>query len=667
MNNLSNSARVLCTTEDQSCDALDLQLSRSWLRIAIAAVFAGQGMVFSLALNMTPPPFGSTPYWVLHGGLIFSALVVLLFLGGPLLGSTWGMLRARRLSIEGLFTLSLLGAFCGSLLSTLTGEGGVYYEIVSIVIGIYTAGRMLSERSQAKLSLESERLRERYDQARVVDDCGQVRVLAAAAVPLGARVRVDVGEAFTVDGVLTAGEGYVREIALTGEPLPVVRRAGDAVRAGTWSVDGAFELRAERVGGQRELDRILQTVEAGGGRPSELQTQANALIQFFLPAVAGVSLLTAAYWAWAGSWVEAVFHSMAVLLVACPCALGLATPVAIWQGLYQLARMGLVSRDGALIDALARTRQIFFDKTGTLSESRLRVSEQLLAAGCAVERAELLAAVAALESRVPHPVAQALVEAIAVTGAALPELQDWRMLPGRGVEAQVRLAAGVHRLRVGEAELAEPGSGAELQALAAQLLEAEGKRCYVFLDGAPVAIFVLRERARTGVADLWTRLQQAGVQASVLTGDPDPQFNLPAGVELQAGLSAERKAQIVRAALQAERSPIFVGDGVNDAAAMSCASASIAMGSGAALTRSAASGQLTADRVDLLPDAVALARAIHRRLRSNLRYAACYNLFGMGLAACGWLHPVVAALVMLLSSLTVTLRALKYAPQHNTT
>lgn len=656
---------MVCTTEDRACDALDLQLSRSWLRIAIAAVFAGQGMVFSLALSMTPPPFGSTAYWVLHGGLIFSALVVLLFLGGPLLCSTFGMLRARRLSIEGLFTLSLLGAFGGSLFSTLTGKGAVFYEIVSIVIGIYTAGRMLSERSQARLSLESERLRERYDQARVVDRSGKSQVLPVAAVPLGARVRVDVGEAFTVDGVLTAGEGYVREIALTGEPLPVVRRVGDTVRAGTWSVDGAFELRAERVGGQRELDRILQTVEAGGGRPSEMQTQANALIQYFLPLVASVSLLTAGYWAWAGSWEEAVFHSMAVLLVACPCALGLATPVAIWQGLYQLARMGLVSRDGALIDALAQTSEIFFDKTGTLSESRLRVSEQLLVSQEPLARAELLAAVAALESRVPHPVAQALVAAIGIAGETPIELQDWRMRPGQGVEAQVRLAAGLCQLRVGEAELAAPGSSTALQALAAQLLETEGKRCYVFLDGAPVAIFVLRERARAEVADLWTRLQQLGVQTRVLTGDPAPQFDLPASVELQAGLSAERKAQIVQSAQSAGHSPIFVGDGVNDAAAMTCASASIAMGSGAGLARSVASGQLTADRVDLLPDAVALARSIHRRLRSNLRYAACYNLFGMALAACGLLHPVLAALVMLLSSLSVSLRALKAPALHN--
>ncbi|MFT4901458.1 MAG: Cu+-exporting ATPase [Lentimonas sp.] len=662
---LSRGGPVVCTTADQACDAMDLQLSGSWLRIGVAAVFAGQGMVFSLALNMTPPPFASVPYWVLHGGLIFSALAVLAFLGGPLLRSTFGMLCARRLSIEGLFTLSLLGAFFGSLVSSLTGTGAVFYEVVSIVIGIYTAGRMLGERSQAKLSLESERLRERYDTAQVVDAAGHVCAQAVGAVAVGARVRVDVGAPFTVDGILTSGVGYVRETALTGEPLPVVRRVGDFVRAGTWSMDGAFELRAERVGGARELDRILQTVEDAGGRPSELQTQANGLIQLFLPTVALVSVLTALYWAWAGTWTEAVFHSMAVLLVACPCALGLATPVAIWQGLYNLARMGLVSRDGALIDALARTQQLFFDKTGTLSESSMRVAERVVAEGLSVGREALLAAIVAVESRMVHPVAQALIDAIDVRASEAIELEHWRLLPGQGVEARVRWQGTFYRLQVGEVDLVAASFQEQLEALSAQLLETGGKRCYALLDGLPVAIFVLRERARDGVAAVWERLQQMGIRATVLTGDPAPQFSLPGQVGIQAGLSAQDKARIVHAAQADGVTPIFVGDGVNDAAAMAAASAAIAMGSGAALTRSAASGQLTADQVSILPDAIELARSICQRLRLNLRYAACYNLLGMAFAAAGLLHPVAAALIMLVSSFMVTALALRGGHGHN--
>lgn len=654
----TKASSVVCTTEDQSCDALDEQLARSWLRIAIAGVFAGQGMVFSLAMNMTPPPYASTAYWVLHGGLVFSAVIVMLFLGGPLFRSTFGMLRSRRLSIEGLFTLSLIGAFVGSLASSLTGEGGVYYEVVSIVIAIYTVGRMLSERSQARLSLESDKLREKYETAMVVDTSGAIEEISADQVPVGATVRVDPGAAFTVDGVLLSGQGYVRETALTGEPLPVVRRVGDSVRAGTWSVDGAFELRVEAAGGARELDQILQTVEDVSGQPSEMQTQANVLTQWFLPLVAGVSLLTALYWGFTGTWVNAVFNSMAVLLVACPCALGLATPVGIWQGLYRLARMGLVSRNGSLIDALAQTRHVFFDKTGTLSETEMRVTEQLVLESFSKERDDLLAAVRSIQERVTHPIARTLVQAIPA-GEALVAVSELQLIPGRGVSAVVEIAGRSAKLEVGEANLLAVADQQVLEEAVAQLVEKSGKRVWVFVDGAPAAIFVLQERARDGVSTVWERLSGAGVSATVLTGDPQPQFVLPESVILESGLSAEAKAQHVLSAVEQQQVPVFVGDGVNDASAMACASASIAMGSGAGFARSAASGQLTADQISVLPDAIVMCRAIHRRLRGNLIYAACYNVLGMILAAAGWLHPVAAAAIMLISSFMVTLRALR--------
>lgn len=641
---------VVCTTEDAACDDLDQKLSRSWLRVAVAAVFAGQGMVLSLALNMTPPEFGSAVYWVLHGGLVFSSLIVMAFLGGPLFASTFGMLRVRQLSIEGLFTLSLLGAFVGSLVSSLTGAGSVYYEIVSIVIAIYTVGRMLSERSQARLRLESEQVRERFDQAEVQVDGDWVTMPVSEVTP-GSRVRVRPGAPFTLDGAVLSGLGYVRETALTGEPLPVVRRAGDLVRAGTWSEDGLFEVKVCSELGTRELDQILATVEAGGGQPSELQTQANQLIQAFLPLVAGVSVATAIYWCFIGTWIDAVLNSMAVLLVACPCALGLATPVAIWQGLFLLARMGIVSRDGALIDALAHSKRFYFDKTGTLSESSMRVTDLVFDEMWQPHRAELLAAVHSIESQLAHPVARALVAA--TEGVA--RFSDLTIHPGQGVSATTALG----QIHIGECDLVPV---AEAAALEGSLREQAGKRVYLFIDQQLAAIAVVRERVRYGVSSVWTQLAELQIEAEVLTGDPQPDFYLPYAVHLRSGLSAVQKEEIVRSAQESGDCPLFIGDGINDTAAMATASASIAMGSGTGLARSATSGQLSGDRLEALPDAVRLARAIHKRLRGNLIYAAAYNLLGMGLAACGLLHPIAAALIMLVSSFWVTARALQIEP-----
>ena len=652
----SSKPAIVCRAED-ACDDLDLKLSRAWLRIAIASVFAGQGMVFSLALNMTPPPFASMAYWILHGGLILSALAVMTFLGGPLFASTLAMFRGRRLSIEGLFTLSLLGAFVGSVVGSLTGQGSVYYEVVSIVIAIYTFGRMLGERSQVKMNLESARLRERFDRVTVQSDEGDWRECSLAEVSVGALVRVEPGGPFTVDGIIQIGVGYVQETALTGEPLPVVRRAGDRVRAGAWAVDSRFELAVEQGAGTRELDAILQTVERTDGRPSELQIQANDLIRIFLPIVVVVSAATALFWGLTGTWIDAVLNSMAVLLVACPCALGLATPMAISQGLFRLAQLGLVSRDGALIDALARTRRVFFDKTGTLSESDLRVTELWVDTDLPIKRNELLTSILAAESGLEHPVARALAKYLKSEGIQDScELQNLQVITGQGIAYDLDAAEVSYRLQVGEVSLAE--SEQAIEAVVKRLHEKKGRRVFVYLVDRVVACFVLAERLRVGVDQIWADLDSLEIRSHILTGDPLPELSLPPNVQIEEALSSADKVERVRESSGAGESPLFVGDGINDVAAMLEASGSIAMHSGAGLTRSVAMGQLSDDQIEVIPQAVSFSRAIIKKLRWNLFYAFVYNLIGMTLAATGILHPVAAALIMLVSSFWVTARAL---------
>ena len=652
----SSKPAIVCRAED-ACDDLDLKLSRAWLRIAIASVFAGQGMVFSLALNMTPPPFASMAYWILHGGLILSALAVMTFLGGPLFASTLAMFRGRRLSIEGLFTLSLLGAFVGSVVGSLTGQGSVYYEVVSIVIAIYTFGRMLGERSQVKMNLESARLRERFDRVTVQSDEGDWRECSLAEVSVGALVRVEPGGPFTVDGIIQIGVGYVQETALTGEPLPVVRRAGDRVRAGAWAVDSRFELAVEQGAGTRELDAILQTVERTDGRPSELQIQANDLIRIFLPIVVVVSAATALFWGLTGTWIDAVLNSMAVLLVACPCALGLATPVAISQGLFRLAQLGLVSRDGALIDALARTRRVFFDKTGTLSESDLRVTELWVDTDLPIKRNELLTSILAAESGLEHPVARALAKYLKSEGIQDScELQNLQVITGQGIAYDLDAAEVSYRLQVGEVSLAE--SEQAIEAVVKRLHEKKGRRVFVYLVDRVVACFVLAERLRVGVDQIWADLDTLEIRSHILTGDPLPELSLPPNVQIEEALSSADKVERVRESSGAGESPLFVGDGINDVAAMLEASGSIAMHSGAGLTRSVAMGQLSDDQIEVIPQAVSFSRAIIKKLRWNLFYAIVYNLIGMALAAAGLLHPVVAALIMIVSSFWVTTRVL---------
>ena len=648
---------MVCRTQPGDCDDLDLQLSKSWLRIGIAAVFAGQGMILSLALNMTPPPYGSTPYWVLHGGLILTSLAVMGFLGGPLFISFWGMFRSRQLSIEGLFMLSLLGAFVGSVVGSVTGEGSVYYEIVSIVIAIYTFGRMLGERSQAKMLMEADRVREQLERAERVGADGRTESVPIDQISVGDRVRVAPGGVFTVDGRITEGIGFVEETSLTGEPLPVVRRAGEKARAGTHSVDGLFEVEVTAGRGQREIDRILAAVERPDGLPSELQTQANQLTQYFLPVVVLVSLGTALLWWFLAGWQAAVLNSMAVLLVACPCALGLATPVAIWNGLYRLSQLGLVSRDGRLIDALSRTQHLFFDKTGTLSEQAMEVAECYVPKSWRDDRGQLFDWVLALESRVNHPVASGLQRYCRREGSERQacELLKVRHHAGRGIAAVALLEGRRVELEIGDFDRDPEGLAAARTALLSQ----GGKETAVYCDGRLAALFVLREKMRENVPRVWEGLAERGIRCSVLTGDPSPDLDLPDSVAIQAGMTAEEKAERIRQAMASGDSPVFVGDGLNDAPAMAAAGGSVAMVSGVSLSRSAASAQLLNDRLEVLLGAVDLSRSIRRRLRGNLVYAAAYNVIGMALAAAGWLHPVAAASIMLVSSFFVTVRAMR--------
>ena len=294
---------AVCPSPEFPCGGSDSGLTRAWLHVGVAAIFAGQSMVFSLALNMTPPEYGSTAYWVLHGGLIASALLVFVFLGGNLMRATRAMFGSGRLSIDGLFMLSLVGAFCGSLLSTFSGTGAIFYEVVSVVIAIHALGRVFSERSLTRLKSATDELSERFDRARVQRG-DRWEWHAVSTLSLGEIVRIEPGDPVSVDGLILSGTGYVNESALSGEPLPIVRRAGDRLRAGTHALDGAFGESRGR-DGNAWLDGILKTVRSVG-RPSQLQTQADRLIQFFLPLVAGVSLLTGLYWLWATDWTQAV-------------------------------------------------------------------------------------------------------------------------------------------------------------------------------------------------------------------------------------------------------------------------------------------------------------------------------------------------------------------------
>ncbi|AHF93166.1 ATPase P [Opitutaceae bacterium TAV5] len=652
-------------------------VDRAWLRIGIGLAVTGQAMVFSLGVNITAAE--GAGYWVVHGGLMASALLVLVFLGGDLAGSAWAAIRERRVSVDLLFLVTLLGALGGSLVSTLTRTGPVYYEVVAILVVVHTTGKMLGARSRVAALAGVEAMRRRYDRCRVLGGDGTVRDIAVRDVTAEDRVVVEPGDEICVDGEILVGCGYVEETALTGEWRPVSRGPGERVMAGTRSVDGRLVIRPGGEGdgregegesggggnrgvGRRKIDAIFDAVAQARLAPSRWQRQADRLMAWFLPLVVSVSLGTFVVWWWIleAGWDRALFNAMAVLLVACPCAMGLATPVAVWGGLARLASFGVVARSGDFLDALARVDTVCFDKTGTLSESRVSVLEWRFADAWSEEerRAWLRAAVAAAERRVEHPVARALAEA---GGAPTGGVRVSRVtpVPGRGLVAEVVSADGAgartRELRIGERSLGGADASADDDGS-----DPAGKRIHVFVDGLHAACVTLGETWREGLTATLAALREAGVIVEVLTGDPHPPPDLQAaGVTVRGGLSPEEKVARVQALRAEGRTVLFAGDGVNDAAAMSAAQASIAMGGGSELARVSAMAVFAGDELRWLPDAMRMARAVAGGVRGNLLFAASYNIIGMALAAGGVLHPVVAALLMVVSSVWVSGRALR--------
>lgn len=632
--------------------------SRHWLRLGLAALIAGQSMVFSFAVNLdTPEP---SSYLVLHGLLALAAVAVFVLVGGPLARSAWEQARLRRFSVEQFFLVGVLGAFAASLTSSITREGDVYYEVVSVLLAIYSLGRIVGERQRRLALASASALREEFDLCLRVTCCGTEEEVRVADIRRGDRVRIRAGSGVPVDGVIDAGSALVAETPLNGEPFPVVKRPGDRLRAGSRVLDAALLAISAHDGCAREIDRLLESVESSVRGVSPLQREADRIVAWFLPAVLGVSLLTTLGWGWHAGWAVGLFNGLAVLVVACPCAMGLATPIALWSAANALARKGLVPRRGDFVERLASVDTVVFDKTGTLSEEHLQVLDWIEADG--VDRRRLESEVATVQSQLDHPVARAFREWRRVEGV---ELQGGvETLAARGIAALVRSDRGVCRVELGNEDLVPVEERGRMQSLQAKLM-AEGRTSdqarWVVIRrvGELAGVALLRENLRASAPAVMAALRALALDVRVMTGDRAGAAAALGLTGVRDGMAAVDKAGAVRELQDAGRKVLFVGDGVNDAPAMACAHASVALGSGAALSREAADAQLFGSDLSHVAEAIRLSRGTVRRIRQNLFIAAAYNFVGITLAVSGFLHPIVAVILMLVSSATVSVRALR--------
>lgn len=626
---------------------------RGWVRVAIALVIAGQTMSFTLATNLAPPE--GTTYWLLQAGLFLSALIVLGLLAGPLIRECWASLRARRITVDMLFLVTLAGTFAVSIYGSLQRRPTVYYELVAILLAIYTVGKLLGARSRARALQAVESLRAEHDLCLVVEMSGrEVRRRADEVVP-GQRVRVSAGAAIPVDGRIVEGRGWIETTPLTGELEPAAFGPGDAVFAGMRSVDGVLLIEVTAAGGARRLDHMLGEVAAARLKPSRVQLEADRLAARFVPVVVATSLATFLGWLFAASLDQAIINSLAVTVVACPCALGLATPLGVWSGLVRLSRLGLIARTGDFLDTLASATTVLFDKTGTLCEPELAVHRFTCMPGAGVDEAACRALIAAAEAGVEHPVAAALRRLGQGRDGTDFRQVEARIVPAAGIQSRVASGDGgrVFHVAAGDPAWITTLTGAPLDATT-------GRRAIaVAVDGRLAARLELDETPRTRAGAVFAALKKLGVDSAILTGDRRFPDDVWPEVPRAVGLSPEAKADDVRARQARGERVVFVGDGINDAPALVAADGSIAIRQGSDLARSSAMAVLAGESLETLPRAVQVARGVRHAIRSNLWLAAIYNIVGMAIAAAGWLHPVAAALLMAGSSVVVSTRVLR--------
>jgi Au+-exporting ATPase len=568
--------------------------------------------------------------------------------------------------MNSLVAVGTLAAWGFSALSVLVpglfppGAAGLYFEAAAVIVTLILFGRLMEARARSHTSDAIRGLMALApDIARVRRDGGVAEVAVGALRP-GDLIEMRPGDRIPVDGTVTGGESWVDESMITGEPVPVAKASGARVTGGTLNTTGAFTFRATAVGEATVLARIVRTVEEAQAGKLPVQALADRITAVFVPVVLAIAAATFGLWlVLTGDLARALVHAVAVLIVACPCALGLATPAAVLVGTGRAAGMGLLFRRGEALQALAGVAAVAFDKTGTLTEGRPVLTDVVPAAGA--DPAAALAMAAAVEAQSEHPLARAI--AAAATGP-LRAAQGFRSRPGHGVEATVDGVA----VAVGSARLmAEVGIDTAPLADRAAALSADGRTTlFVAAGGQLAALLAIADPVKPGAAATVRRLADMGCDVAMISGDGRRTAEAVArglGIAtVAAEVLPDGKAAEVRRL--AARGPVaFVGDGINDALALAAADVGIAIGTGTDIAVEAADVVLAAGRPEGVPGAIALARATMRNIRQNLFWAFAYNTALIPLAAGAFhpwgLSPVVAAAAMAASSLCVLGNALR--------
>lgn len=612
-----------------------------WAVLGILILLAGLSMNVSLAVNLSSLE-GKTRL-LLHGGLAAAGIVAFVLGGADLLRPAWRAIRDYRIVTEHLFLAGIAAAWAVSVHATLTGKGAVFYEVPILLPAIRRFGVILLGRQRDDIESAMRDLFAGVGMVRVWKGTSW-NAVPLSVVAVGDRILVRSGETIPADAVIVAGRAYVQTGSLTGEPFPVALEMGGRVTSGMVPMDGDLEMEVCVLANASALSCIADSTRNLLERPPAFLRSVDNVLRWFFPAVICVSVVTLLSWARVAGWQVAISHSLAVVLVACPCAFGMALPLLFRRGLASCLQRGIEPFDAAFMESLSMVEVVAFDKTGTLTVPEMSVAS--LHCGPAAEPSAVRAVLAALHGRSSHPVARPFWNWAAE--ARNIEVKDILINPGRGLEASVCLNETWQTVRLGNESFLSDSLPAWADLRTGQ------RRVFIEIDGVLNGVCILTEQLRSHAVATCRQLVAGGWQVAVITGDAGIPDDLASSVaEIHVSQLPSEKAEIIRIREDSGQPVLFLGDGLNDATALATATASIAVGEGASFAAVSAQACWRHPDFSTLPGLLEDARDLSVRARLILRTALTYNIVGMAIAAAGWLHPVAAAALMLISSATV--------------
>ncbi|WP_418647741.1 heavy metal translocating P-type ATPase [Thauera butanivorans] len=665
--------------DDEALAKKDAERAELQRDLGIAAVLALPVFILEMGSHMIPAmhhwvshTLGTQTSWIIQFVL---TTLVLLFPGRRFYAKGFPALFRLAPDMNSLVAVGTSAAYAYSVVATFlpgalpAGTVNVYYEAAAVIVALILLGRFLEARAKGRTSQAIQRLVGLQAKvAHMVRD-GRTVDIPIGEVALGDVVEVRPGERVPVDGEVIEGQSYVDESMITGEPIPVWKSAGSAAVGGTVNQKGALSLRATAVGSQTVLAQIIRLVEQAQGSKLPIQAVVDKVTLWFVPAVMAAALATFLIWLAFGpspALIFALVNAVAVLIIACPCAMGLATPTSIMVGTGRGAEMGVLFRKGEALQLLKDARVVAVDKTGTLTEGRPALTDLEVAEG--FERAGVLARVAAVESRSEHPIARAIVEAAEQEGITLPALDAFESVTGMGVRA----TAGGQRVEVGaDRYMRSLGLDVDTFAVSAERLGSEGKSpLYAAIDGRLAAILAVADPIKPSTPAAIAALHALGLKVAMITGDNERTARAIAaqlGIdEVVAEVLPEGKVQAIQRLKAAHGVLAFVGDGINDAPALAEADVGLAIGTGTDVAMEAADVVLMSGNLQGVPNAIALSKATIGNIHQNLFWAFAYNTALIPLAAGALypaygvlLSPIFAAGAMAMSSVFVLGNALR--------